>query len=212
MSTTAKIKNELVRLLSLEENKAGLTFSEVWEKLEQTDFKEELYNVKGERRSGTLVGLTTRIKQNKVQGIKVIKNNNQLVYISSNNEIEYLVNLTEKYLQQATTYKLKADKYSDDQRKVITEYGSILTQLQEISKKLKLVSDEVELAKVAVKSKEEPTVVKTEVKEAVKVEAMKEEAVKEEPKKVAENKAETEPKQELVKPKTANKTNKQATK
>ncbi|MGG5341644.1 hypothetical protein [Enterococcus sp. AZ192] len=102
MSTTAKIKNALVAMLNEEENKAGLTFSEVWDKLEQTDFKNELYNSKGEKCSGTLIGLTTRIKQNKVEGIKVIKNSNQLVYVSSSNEIEYLVNLTEKYLQQAT--------------------------------------------------------------------------------------------------------------
>lgn len=149
MSTTSKIKAELVRLLNLEENKAGLTVSEVWEKLEQSDFKSELYNSKGEKRAGTLVGLTTRIKQGKVEGLKVIKNSaNNLVYVSSSNQVDFLVNQTEKYLKEATNFKLKTEDFSAEQRKVIENYGSILTKLQEENIKLKKVSDEVEKAKL----------------------------------------------------------------
>ena len=154
MSTTAKIKNELIRLLSEEENKAGLTTNQVWEKLEQADFKEELYNPKGERRAGTLVGLTTRIKSGKVEGLKVIKNSsNKLVYVLSSNQVDFLVGLTEKYLKEATNFKLKTENFNDKQRKVIENYSSILPKLQEANIKLQKLADEVEKEKLEQVSK-----------------------------------------------------------
>lgn len=177
MSTTSKIKNALVQMLNEEENKAGLTVSEVWNKLEQTEFKAELFNKAGERRNGTLVGLTTRIKEGKVEGIKVVKNSaNNLVYVASSNQVEYLVNLTSKYIEETTKSKIKKESLDTNQQTVVKNFEEELIKLHQLSEKLKKVSDEVEKAKL--EQKVEPT---PEVKKPV--EKVKEKASAEKTKK-----------------------------
>ncbi|WP_438776715.1 hypothetical protein [Enterococcus sp. DIV0170] len=43
--------------------------------------KVELYNSDGVRREGVLTGITTRIKNGKIDGIKVIKENKHIKYV-----------------------------------------------------------------------------------------------------------------------------------
>ncbi|MGM0112829.1 hypothetical protein [Enterococcus sp. DIV0187] len=184
MSTTSKIKEELIRLLNEEENKAGLTFSEVWDKLEQTDFKEELYNDKKEKRIGCLVGLSTRIRKGKIQGLKILKNSsNELVFVSSSNEIDYLMKLTEKFVKDTTNIQVKTDNYSKEKIEVIEGYNSLLEQLKQYVKKLEKVSSDVEIDKILENKKQEKENVKpkkiigTSKKEISKIE-VKEKAFK----------------------------------
>lgn len=223
MSTTAKIKEELVRLLSLEENKAGLTVNQVWEKLEQTDFKEELYNSKGERRNGTLVGLTTRIKNGQVDGIKVVKNStNNLVYVASSNQVEYLFNLTDKYLKEATAYKLKSTDFTVEQKKVIESYTKVLNTLKQESMKLKKVSEEITVNDLANQIKEKgldtPKVENVKAEKVVETKVDTKQTEKEQAElkkkfmmtdtKVVENKARIETKKEAPKAETIKKDSK----
>ncbi|MDT2531958.1 hypothetical protein P7D93_19035 [Enterococcus raffinosus] len=174
MSTTSKIKNELVRLLSLEENKAGLTFSQVWKKLEQTDFSKELYNDNGEKRLGTLVGLTTRIKKNKIEGLKVVKVDNQLLYVGSNNELEFLINTTKKYLNQVINYQLN-DEYTKLEESSILEFKQVLSTLNKATKQVESASfeknaTELKTTKVEIVPKEK-NMKKAPVKETKKEES-----------------------------------------
>ena len=182
MSTTLKIKKELIRLVNLEEYSAGLTVKEAWKQLEKTDFAKELYNSKGQRRDGTLVGLTTRIKSGKVEGLKVVKNSDyRIVYVADGNELDYLSNLTNKFLSEADNFKVKAEDYSKEQQKILEEYSKALTQLKNSTVKLKKVADEVEVKKLKTETataieqkdkkavdniKEKPTTTKTELKKA----------------------------------------------
>lgn len=175
MSTTSKIKNELVRLLSQEENRAGLTFSEVWKKLEQTDFSKELYNDKGEKRLGTLVGLTTRIKQNKIEGLKVVKVDNQLLYVASDNELEFLINTTKKYLNQVINYQLN-DEYTKLEESSILEFKQALSTLNKATRQVESAcfeknTTELKTTKNEIK-KEETIKEKASVKETKKEKEM----------------------------------------
>lgn len=90
MSTTSKVLNKMQVLLT--ENESGLKTEELWvELLKDKELGKELIDKNGKRRNGVVVGLTTRIKNGKVENIKVVKNSkNQLVYIASANSLDFI--------------------------------------------------------------------------------------------------------------------------
>lgn len=82
LSTTAKVINALQIMLSEEKYKNGASYNEVWARLESIPaLKTELYNYDGIRREGVLTGITTRIKNEQIDGIKVVKENKHIKYI-----------------------------------------------------------------------------------------------------------------------------------
>lgn len=82
LSTSTKVINALQIMLSEEKYKNGASYNEVWARLESIPaLKTELYNSAGKRREGVLTGITTRIKEEKISGIKVIKKDKHIKYI-----------------------------------------------------------------------------------------------------------------------------------
>ncbi len=141
MSATTKVKMELKKLLNLEENSNGLTFKEVWEKLEETELKNELYNKKGEKRLGLLTGLSTRIKEGKVEGIKIIKNSeNKIIYVSNNTQVEFLCTLTSRYLQEVNKLEVNKEKLSKKQKEKMKIFKNNIIELETQNKELKKIA------------------------------------------------------------------------
>lgn len=105
-TTTSKIKDALLKMVNDPKNKAGLTFGQVWDELERSDFKDELYDKNGKKRLGTLVGLTSRVQNGKVEGLQVIKQGSTRLYISDRSSIDFLVGLTTQYLQKFDEFKI----------------------------------------------------------------------------------------------------------
>lgn len=151
MSTTTKVKEELIRLLNLEENSNGLTFTEVWEKLEETELKNELYNKKGKKRLGLLTGLSTRIKEGKIEGVKIIKNSeNRVIYVSNNNQVDYLFTLTSRYLKEAKSLETRSLKLSKKQKEQMEKFEENLQSLDQKNKEIKKIASEIEKKKISV--------------------------------------------------------------
>lgn len=130
-STTQKVLKALLVMLNREGNEEGLTAKEVWVGLESiAALKSELYDERGQRRNNILTGLTTRIKQGKVAGVRVIRDNNKLVYIAVRDELEFLRVITQSYLQQVSEVNLDSDNYTEDERVAIKHFNMIKNYLE----------------------------------------------------------------------------------
>lgn len=81
ISTSQKVLKAMEIYLGREENLGGVSSKQLWQHLESIPaIKKEIYK-NGVRREGILTGLTTRIKNGQIKGIKVEKRNKHLFYI-----------------------------------------------------------------------------------------------------------------------------------
>lgn len=155
MSTTAKVLNKMQGLLS--KNESGLNSEELWEELlKDKELGKELIGKDGKRRSGVVVGLTTRIKNGKIENLKVIKNGkNQLVYIASANSLDFINKRTMEFINDIEKIGLgKLKDYSDEDKKVIKKYEQVTKELYKASLGLSDLSDKLEKEKISKDKKE----------------------------------------------------------
>ncbi|MBO0467052.1 hypothetical protein JZO73_05835 [Enterococcus plantarum] len=165
MSTTAKVLNKMQVLLT--ENESGLKTEELWiELLKDKELGKELIDTDGKRRNGIVVGLTTRIKNGKVENIKVVKNSkNQLVYIASANSLDFINKRTMEFINDVEKIGFgKPKDYSEDDKKIVKKYEQVIKELYKASLGLSSLSDKVEKEKIA-KSNEKNTKVENTKKE-----------------------------------------------
>lgn len=145
MSTTAKVLEKMYNLLS--KNESGLTSEELWEELmSDKELSKELLDKNGKRRNGVVVGLTTRIKNCKVDNIRVIKNsNNKLVYIASGNNLNFVGKLTNKFIVDVRKLEFMDLKdLSAEDKKVLKDYEKAITNLTKMSANLEKLSEKIE--------------------------------------------------------------------
>lgn len=148
-STTSKVLNKMQVLLL--ENESGLNSEELWtELLKDKELGKELIDKNGKRRSGVVVGLTTRIKNGKIENLKVIKNGkNQLVYIASANSLDFINKRTMEFINDIEKIGLgKLKDYSDEEKKVIKKYEQVTKELYKASLGLGSLSEKMEKEKI----------------------------------------------------------------
>ena len=81
ISTTQKVLKAMEIYLDREENFAGVSSKDLWKHLESIPaIKLEIYR-NGKRRDNIMTGITTRIREGKIQGIKVEKRDKHLYYV-----------------------------------------------------------------------------------------------------------------------------------
>ncbi|MGM0110687.1 hypothetical protein [Enterococcus sp. DIV0187] len=131
VSTTQKVLKAMRIMLAEEKNRAGLSYKEVWTRLESIPaLKKELY-IDGKRREGIVVGLTTRIKENKIDGIKIIKKDNRVLYISHSNDFEFLHQVTSNFIEQVEDIKSN-ENYSKKQKELLCNYQELIYELRQL--------------------------------------------------------------------------------
>ncbi|ALS38493.1 hypothetical protein ABID30_002195 [Enterococcus rotai] len=146
MSTTSKVLKKLYTVLG--EKSEGITVSEFWNYLfEDKELAKELV-FDGERREGIVVGLQTRIKKGgkAVEGIKIIKNvEGKNVFILTNNNLNYLAGISNKYLQEAISIKLEVQDYAfnKSEQAIIDKYGKALEELERLNSDLEKIADKI---------------------------------------------------------------------
>lgn len=156
MSTTAKVLEKMHILLK--ENESGLTSDKLWgELMSDSTLSKELIDKNGNRRNGVVVGLTTRIKNGKVENIRVIKNNdNKLVYIACENNLGYVKKLTHKFIGDIKKLEFGDFKeLSAEDKKIVKEFEKSINNLNKATINLEKLSEKIEKVKV----KEEPNVI-----------------------------------------------------
>lgn len=145
MSTTAKVLEKMHILLK--ENESGLTSDKLWEELmSDKELSKELIDKNGNRRNGVVVGLTTRIKNGKVENIKVIKNSsNKLVYIASKNNMNFVSKLTNKFIGDVQKLEFTdLEELSAADKKVLKDYEKAITNLIKTSVNIERLSEKIE--------------------------------------------------------------------
>lgn len=155
MSTTSKVLNKMQVLLL--ENESGLNTEELWiELLKDKELGKELIGKDGKRRSGVVVGLTTRIKNGKVDNLKVVKNsNNQLVYIASANNLDFINKTTQKFINDVEKIGFgKLKDYTAEDKKVVKKYEQVMKELYKASLGLSDLSEKLEKEKISKDKKE----------------------------------------------------------
>lgn len=148
MSTTAKVLEKMYILLK--ENESGLTSDKLWEELmSDSTLSKELIDKNGNRRNGVVVGLTTRIKNGKVENVKVIKNSsNQLVYIASKNNMNFVSKLTNKFIGDVQKLEFTdLEELSAADKKVLKDYEKAITNLIKTSVNIERLSEKIEKEK-----------------------------------------------------------------
>lgn len=142
ISTTQKVLNALRVMLNQEENRDGLTLKEVWTRLDSIPaIKKEIYGADGKRRENILTGLTTRIKNHQIQGIRVMKNSdNKLTFIAISNDFEYLKRITEDYLKNVSNLKLETEECTEEEKVALSHFKQIITYLEKLDELLKAIA------------------------------------------------------------------------
>lgn len=145
MSTTAKVLEKMYILLK--ENESGLTSDKLWEELmSDSTLSKELIDKNGNRRNGVVVGLTTRIKNGKVENIRVIKNNdNKLVYIACENSLDYVNKLTLKFIGDIKKLEMgDLKELSAEDKKIVKEFEKSINNLSKATINLEKLSEKIE--------------------------------------------------------------------
>lgn len=145
MSTTAKVLEKMNMLLA--KNESGLTSVKLWEELmSDKGLSKELLDKNGKRRNGVVVGLTTRIKNGKVENIRVIKNNdNKLVYIACENNLGYVNKLTHKFIGDIKKLEFgDLKELSAEDKKIVKEFEKSINSLNKATINLEKLSEKIE--------------------------------------------------------------------
>lgn len=156
MSATVQIKSKLEIILKKKGNENGLTFNEAWEKLEEDkELKKLMYNKENKKRVGLLQGISNRVKDNKIDNIKLIKKSGKSVFIYFDNTLEYINLLTKNYLEDIQNLDLTTitKNLPAKDANVFVSYENTLNALTDVNTDISMLNDKLLKQKTTSKKK-----------------------------------------------------------
>lgn len=156
LSATAQIKEAMEVILKKKENEGGLTFNDLWDKLEDNkELKKLMYNKENKKRVGILQGLSNRVKDGKIDNIKIIKKGNNSVFIYFSNKLEYLSRLTKTYLEEVQNLDLAkiTKELTAEDGSVFVTFENILNDLGDFNADILILNDKLLKQKTTKKKK-----------------------------------------------------------
>lgn len=151
-SATSVILYRLPRILSRKGSENGLTFNELWQRLEKDKVVSKyLKNDKGEPRYGLLQGISTRVRQNKVVGISIIKTELGNRWFAVDDKFFLKMNEFKRHLNVMTSINFTEDGIDNDAKlnDLDTKIAVKLTDLTKLSDEVIAVMKKENLANVS---------------------------------------------------------------
>ncbi|MFH5811975.1 hypothetical protein [Companilactobacillus sp. FL22-1] len=135
-SATSVLIERIPKILNRKVNENGLTFDELWEQLKRDKVAEKyLKNDKNEWRYGLLQGISTRVKQDKIAGISIIKTEAGNKWFAVDDKFFLKMNEFKRHLDVLTTIKFVEDSNKDNAKlnDLDTKIAMKLTDLTKLS-------------------------------------------------------------------------------
>lgn len=150
-SATSVLIERIPKILGRKTSENGLTFDELWEQLKRDKVAEKyLKNDKNEWRYGLLQGISTRVKQNKIAGISIIKTENGNKWFAVDDSFFLRMNEFKRHVDVLTTIRFVTSNNKDNAKlsDLDTKIAIHLTDLNKLSDEVIAVMKQQTLAKV----------------------------------------------------------------